>query len=233
LYPSTSEIFYHMGVGRLSDLLRISITFKSLKKEIQVGKLIMSACIVKVTSLQPTTITYNTELMTNQPCDESLLINNNTYQKSFEMTLEDVYGKTYPDACQALRYNVVGGFHTRAPADELYIMNFTLLDTCSDNWEIATIYFRTTYVTEVQLYVGKMVKHTWTFKDIAEMNYVATEVGQTVVGNVIQLNFQAIGGMHGGIFRIEDLCIELFCSCSNVTSLHPTTETYNTVQPTD
>lgn len=102
---------------------------------------------------------------TTKPCDKSLLIDNSEYQKLFGMTMKSDGGTTHPTAWQALRYSGAKGWRSMlALEDELFIMNFTLHDKCSENWEIATISFTTQYAKHIQLEAEGLVLYSWVRK---------------------------------------------------------------------
>ena len=74
-------------------------------------------------------------------------------------------GKLFDDAHIALLDKVVDQqWTTTGGEDQLLTMNFTLEDTCSNNWEIATVSFRTQRVKQIQLIVGNTVINTWVRK---------------------------------------------------------------------
>jgi hypothetical protein len=101
------------------------------------------------------------ESTTKKTCDKDLLVDYNSYQKLFTLFTESDDGTPYPTASQALRYSDNNMWRANAYEEQIFTMNFTLNDKCSDKWEIATINFKTAFAKQVQLKEGNTVIHTW------------------------------------------------------------------------
>lgn len=71
-------------------------------------------------------------------------------------------GTIFPNVSQALRYSDGKVWRTREEGSSIsFTMSFTLKGKCPDNWEIATINFKSTNAPDVELQIDQKVKYSW------------------------------------------------------------------------
>lgn len=81
------------------------------------------------------------------------------------MTMENDKGTIHDDdASKALKYSGGDGWSTMTDENESFVMNFTLLEKCSGNWEIAIMGFKTALVYQILLKIEDDVKRKWVRK---------------------------------------------------------------------
>jgi len=159
---------------------------------------------------------------TSKPCDKSLLIDNNGCHTLFELEVKNGQGVTCPDALKSLKYSGSNGWTKAAVENEIFVFTFTLLESCSEKWEIYEMGIITKFVKQMTLTSENVVLYPWTINDYSVEIETNTLMRKTLTAQEFKLTITAAAGD----MLVKDLHLKLFCNCM------PTTTPLDIVEPT-